>query len=680
MPTFTIEVDGRTVVLDAPDQDTAVSAAVQAVRGGNGAPAPEQPGLLRRAANQALDVARSAGTGLAEGAIGLVGLPGTVREGVNWAVEQGMRRAFGVEPAPPEEVRRNNGMLDALMVPPPSARQITQAVQGVTGEFYRPQTTAGEYARTVAEFVPGAAAFGVPGLARLGATNLAVNAVAPGVASEAAGQLTRGTSFEPAARIAAGFAGGVGANMLPGVRPNYATQLAGQAAREVTPQEWAAARQLLDDASARGVQLTLDEAIQTVTGGATRMNDVRRVLDQTAGGGEIMRRAMADRNPALERVAREGVDQIAPPAVTPSAIGPQAQRAAETAIDRMRQAGNQIAEPFYDALRGQTMPAAEYARISQNPSYQEALRQFRSNRELSAPYAGLGDDNLAVVNQVVQQLDTLVQAARPGIGNQQNANRTLEGLRQGARSEADQAGIAASREWEQAREIVRDWRRRYVDPLQAGPLGGIAATDDVTAQTARLTREIPNAEGEITQAIGLLRGTGQQGEEAARGLARLRIEQDINNRFGATNRGQVDDFAGARFAGDIRGDVQRGRNVDAMVRATAGQSIGDEFQRRIDILAATGARPQPGSATTFNTLLSGAMQQGGPWNWFSGVRQNIRDQYQQARLQATSTDLARLLLAGPQGLNTLQRTANTELLRQLLLRNLGTTATAQTSP
>ena len=66
-----------------------------------------------------------------------------------------------------------------------------------------PQTTAGQYARTAGEFVPGMMA--APG-------NLARNAVGgvtAGLSSEAAGQATEGTPYEPYVRVGAGIAGGL---------------------------------------------------------------------------------------------------------------------------------------------------------------------------------------------------------------------------------------------------------------------------------------------------------------------------------------------------------------------------------------------------------------------------------------------------------------------------------------
>lgn len=169
------------------------------------------------------DVAKSGAAGLAKGAIGLAGIPGDVAElaksGADWV---GSKLPSIPSPAPDsilghslqflkdESAKSANlpaaqvgsGDLPGSYVPPTSA-QLQKGVEGVTGEFHKPQTTAGEYAQTVGEFAPGALAGGEGLLARIGK-----QAMAPAIASETAGQLTKGTAAEPYARIAGAVGGG----------------------------------------------------------------------------------------------------------------------------------------------------------------------------------------------------------------------------------------------------------------------------------------------------------------------------------------------------------------------------------------------------------------------------------------------------------------------------------------
>jgi hypothetical protein len=153
-----------------------------------------------------MDVLKSAGTGLVEGAVGLAGLP---RDAGQWLGEQatyGIGRLMGQSP---EQIAAQQGMaaqaMDATGTAAPSSQQIMGGVEKVTGPLPMPETTAGKYARTTGQMAAGALA-GPGGVLRKVAMT-----VAPGVASEAAGQATEGTWAEPIARAAGAIAGGAAA-------------------------------------------------------------------------------------------------------------------------------------------------------------------------------------------------------------------------------------------------------------------------------------------------------------------------------------------------------------------------------------------------------------------------------------------------------------------------------------
>lgn len=152
-----------------------------------------------------MDMAKSAGVGLAEGAIGLAGLPGTI---TNLAKKASDYVADKVLPMTDAQKAKMNE-LRGQGVSAPGSEQIKKAVEGVTGEFYKPQTTAGEYAKTMGEFAPGILGGG-GGLATRAITQVA----APALASETAGQATKGTAYEPYARVAGALAGGLGASTI----------------------------------------------------------------------------------------------------------------------------------------------------------------------------------------------------------------------------------------------------------------------------------------------------------------------------------------------------------------------------------------------------------------------------------------------------------------------------------
>jgi len=134
-------------------------------------------------ADTAMDAGKSLASGVGRGVAGLIGLPGTVdnimRSGFNAAV--GTVGLGGVPKSPFD----SSGAQDVL-----------SAATGGASD-YQAKTTTGKYAGKVGEFLPGAL---LP-VATVG--NALRFGVLPGVADEAAGQLTEGTTVEPYARVAA---------------------------------------------------------------------------------------------------------------------------------------------------------------------------------------------------------------------------------------------------------------------------------------------------------------------------------------------------------------------------------------------------------------------------------------------------------------------------------------------
>jgi hypothetical protein len=211
MPTFDITApDGKNYEVDGADHQGALAALQKHL----GASTP--PAAPMSAGEVAADVAKSGGIGLAKGGIGLAGMGGDLAEmakkGADWV---GGKLPSVPSPAPDSTLGRlsqflrdesaksanlpaaqGSGDLPGSYVPPTGA-QIQKSVEGVTGDFYEPKTTMGQYAQTAGEFAP--ALIGGPETL---AAKLASRVAAPALVSETAGQLTKGTAAEPWARVA----------------------------------------------------------------------------------------------------------------------------------------------------------------------------------------------------------------------------------------------------------------------------------------------------------------------------------------------------------------------------------------------------------------------------------------------------------------------------------------------
>ncbi|MGF3026508.1 hypothetical protein ACQVP2_27255 [Methylobacterium aquaticum] len=278
------------------------------------------------------DVANSAGAGMIRGAASLPDLPQTMAElanaGTGWLAKQAARAIlspFGEKPASDRGIDVARATADMPSLPkvqdfPKVGAGALAALEGATGKLYEPQTTAGRYARTAAEFVPGA-----------GRSVLAFG-ILPGLASEGAGQIVEGTAAEAPARVAAGLLAGGGAAALKAARPG-SNALMREALDGFTPEQIdAAGARMRTGIEADGTNLTFGEALNQETGGrATRVSQLERVAANSPGG-QALSELYAARPGQVEQAGRRAFDAVTPPTDAPSALGLDIQDAARGAL------------------------------------------------------------------------------------------------------------------------------------------------------------------------------------------------------------------------------------------------------------------------------------------------------------------------------------------------------------
>lgn len=159
------------------------------------------------------DVIKSVPTGLQQGVAAIAGTPQDIgdmsRAGGRWMAEQigvpedmiaGADRLASMVPSP---LNPGGSLAAKLTGTDQSSRGYNEFFQNTFGKQHEPETVPGEYARTVAEFAPGALA---PG----GLMTRLSRAVVPGALSETGGQMFKGTEMEGPARFIGGLGGGIG--------------------------------------------------------------------------------------------------------------------------------------------------------------------------------------------------------------------------------------------------------------------------------------------------------------------------------------------------------------------------------------------------------------------------------------------------------------------------------------
>jgi hypothetical protein len=199
--------DGRRLEVQDGISPVQIDEVLQHVTSG-GKPPKEQPA---EEPDVGEDVAKSAATGLRQGVTGMVTAPFDLGAAAGqWLVNQAIKAAGG--PKGPDM---------------PSATGAVDKFFTDIGLQHEPKTVPGEYARTVGQFVPAAASLPAKGPMEV-ARNVGRFGVIPAVVSETAGQATKGSEIEGAARVVAGI--GAGLPLRAGTQA--AAQKVGQTVKE----------------------------------------------------------------------------------------------------------------------------------------------------------------------------------------------------------------------------------------------------------------------------------------------------------------------------------------------------------------------------------------------------------------------------------------------------------------
>lgn len=537
------------------------------------------------------DMLRSADAGLASGIGALIGLPGTAAEWGATALDKAAQYIggkIGVDAARPEPKR------DGFVLP---RIEDVHAEMQANKPFYKPQTTAGQYAKTVGEFIPGSVV--APGGMIANALKFGV---VPGAASEAAGQATAGTSYEAPARIGAALAAG-GVAAVAG-RPGRAAEAIRQQLPEgVTPQMVDQAELLITDAARQGIQLSWPEALSQVAGRPVLTNVLRHLEAAPSSEGR-MAEFFGGRAPAVERSAGPVFDSVTPAAPNPSGIGPAVGVAAERTIDDVRGVINRASDPFYRASETIRLSPQEFAQARALPGYQEAVQTIRGTPQLARYVQGMPEDSIGFLNEVKKQLDASAAGARSPMTTNPNM-QIPAGYGMDATAARD-IGVNASRRapgnpYEIALNVQSQLREQYLQPLLDGPLGKLAARDTQTKKAIEAlfpNNPLPNSADEIATTVGAV---AQRNPYAARSLVRAHIEMTFNEATQALQSG-ANQAGGAKFRSIVAGNTQQSANLEAAIRALPnGDRVWPGVQRWFDVLEATGTRQNIGSRTAYNT-------------------------------------------------------------------------------
>lgn len=553
----------------------------------------------------------------------------------------------------------------------PTSQQIQTMAQGrLVGAPYQSQTKAGEYTRTVGEFAPGlfmgpegaaenmigsAARKGAGRAANVLAASAAKNVLAPALASETAGQVTKGTRYEQGSRLAAALATG-GATALTTGAPREA-RMVNDATRGVTAQQLADAVEGGRRDVAIGVPTTMAERVKTAAPHST-LTGTQKMIEASPQGAQLRAR-MAQRPAQVTQAGNAVLDQIAP-AGRPDMVSTQAQAAADSALRGIEGERTAAASPFYQAASGQQVPAQDiqslvddlraHARTDQTgligPRLEEMAQRFAPNGQ---PITDVG------------QLDTLRGHYRDLADLPPGTDGALDRRQSGAispylqrLSNEGRTGILDQNpNFVQGNQTYQDLSRTVVDPALAGPLGSIAgrganSRPTIQAQGGAL---YPSAapEGQAAVTAEAAQRMGDQGAPLTRAYLAQKLAEQTQSNIPGEN-----EWGGAKFAADVAGN----QNQRAALMAGVGQ-VAPQAQQPVDdllsALQATGRRERVGSDTAGNIKADADVTGGGvgfhgltPIGWAKGALTTASDATKSALGGARRQRLADMLQMPPE--------------------------------
>ena len=463
-----------------------------------------------------------------------------------------------------------------------------------------------------------------------------------------------------------------------------------QAAKNITPAQYQAAETLVRDAEQRGVKLTAAEALDYVTGNATGLGRVQRIVESTEGGGNVMAPAMAERVPQMQKATEDVLNTISPPVSRPYDLPIKTQQVGEQIMSAADKARTAAVNPYYNAAKGKDVnPNAVKAIVDELRGIAAAdetgilAKPLNEMQQLLIKKQGVPEQviprQLAPGGKRYEPAKVVPAQPEEYITNVENLDRARKFLREkidlpafAAQATSKEQGAQLTArlnnlrdrmernvpEFATGRQVYEDITRNRMEPFKASPTGQLAEAQTAEAQRALLfpSNPAPGSERAIGNAF---KSIAARDPELAQSLIRQEVERIANRTVeGLTAAGVPNQYGGAALATAVRRNPQVEANLNEALRG-AGKSP-ENLSGLLDVLQATGSRQRPGSMTAFNTEFLKSLEAGGA----SGLAQkaasplaSVREFAARQALNSRAEEMAKMLLSGPEGVQAIQRIA-----------------------
>lgn len=165
------------------------------------------------------------------------------------------------------------------------------------------------------------------------------------------------------------------------------------------------------------------------------------------------------------------------------------------------------------------------------------------------------------------------------------------------------------------RDIYKNISRNVIDPLEQSPVGDIARTKNLPAESAmRQQSEILMPQAPRALDPKTIRKTVDtiklQDPTAARDWVRQNLQAVFDESAQNLSAG-ANQWGGAKFAAQVVGNPRQKENLRALVESVSDRQTWVGFNRMLEVLEAQGKRQAPGSQTAFNQKIQGDLASGG---------------------------------------------------------------------
>lgn len=389
-----------------------------------------------------------------------------------------------------------------------------------------------------------------------------------------------------------------GAAGMPVAARGTAGDRSAAALRGVTPNQIETAKRIQATANKLGSPVTGYEAIQSATGINPKMQTQQRIAEQSDAAATNltpMMQARPDRNSIIMDNVTAG---ISPKERFPDSLAGKLQDAAQSALTRARQVGDQKAQPYYDLSSNNptnVVPFQSWQMMAADDGVMAALKAVKND-----PYSGLQNvppGSMMWLDQAKKWLDGKIEVSRRE--GDQFAVKQMELARQKIIAAADTAFPIYAK----ARSTFEDHMNDVVNPMQQGQVGKLSRSDNFPQQSETL---LPNAPSDVTPSV-VTKTASTIGAEDPSILARF-LAQDLRRKYNEQAQNTVSGEpvgGGARFAANVAGNEGQRGNLIAALRGAGSDAV--PMLEALDVFQAQGMKPPVNSATAANAAEMGMM-------------------------------------------------------------------------